>query len=42
MRAFVMVGKWSQVRASLEALAKLEREFPELLGLCLGQWLDLR
>jgi hypothetical protein len=42
MRAFVMVGKWSQVRASLEALAKLEREFPDLLGLCLGAELDLR
>ena len=42
MRAFVMVGKWSQVRDALKALAEVEREFPDLLGLCLDHWLDLR
>ena len=41
MRKFVIVGKWQQIRASLEALAKLERQFPDLLGLCLGAELDL-
>ncbi len=42
MRKFVLMGKWSMVRASLEALAKIERQFPDLLGLCLGAQLDLR
>lgn len=42
MRAFVMVGKWRYIRDALKGLAETEREFPDLLGLCLGQWLDLR